>query len=230
MVDSDENFKRQMIWALKTDYQLSKAQNRGDALKYLERERRPSVVLSDLHLSPRLDSIDEGLKVLNTFKENAPEVKVIIVSANSEEQTITRAKQLGADDYIVKPFKIDFLKSAIEKVILKSSTLGVERRRCWRVECELPISYSLIEPKLPISGRSKTINIGRDGVTFPADQSIAAGSLLDLELSLQSKLIARALGEVKWGKIRDGIYQIGVQFLKITNEDRHEIANYIYRL
>lgn len=246
IVDNDGDFRRQMIWTLKEeDYQLFEAKNRKNALKYLEREKRPSVMLLGLHLQPRLDFVDEGLKVLEVFKEKASEVKVIIVTANTEEETISRARQLGADEYIVKPFKISFLKNTIKKVISKPIPLGVERRRYWRdkdgkpvgierrrywrVECELPISYSLIKAKLPISGRSKTINISKDGVVFSVDQLITAHSLLDLELSLQAGPIVRALGEVKWGEKTDGIYHIGVQFLEIADEDKHKIANYIYR-
>lgn len=246
IIDSNKHFKRQMVWALKEDYQVCDAQNRENALEYLERERRPAVILSDLYLEPRPDTIDEGLKVLKTFKEKAPEVKVIILTADSKKETISKAKQLGADEYIVKPFEVDFLKSTIKKVISRPIPLGVERRRYWRneygkpvgiekrrywrVECEFPISYSVIKTKPLIKGKSKTLNISKDGIMFVVDQFITTHSLLDLEIYLKHELVVKALGRIKWEKKLNGTYYIGAQFIKIADEDRHKIANYIYRI
>src|SRR5207253_6466239 len=68
------------------------------------RERRYDLVVLDL-LLPRLD----GLSVLRELAERAPDVPVLILSARSDLQAKLRSFELGARDYVAKPFSLDEL-------------------------------------------------------------------------------------------------------------------------
>lgn len=58
---------------------------------------KPQVVLLDLNL-PQVD----GLQVLSKLKEADPKMPIIIVSAQSTMRTFTRARELGAEGYVLK--------------------------------------------------------------------------------------------------------------------------------
>ncbi len=66
--------------------------------------RPPDVVIVDLGL----DDID-GLEVLRKIRQSS-DVPILIVTAKYEPQSVAEGKELGVDDYIVKPFDYkDFL-------------------------------------------------------------------------------------------------------------------------
>ena len=124
VIDGDKHFRRQIIWALEEDFQLLEAKDRDTAIQFLEKEKKPDVILMELFLPPGPDYLDEGFTVLNKFKENVPEVKVIVVTTIDTRDIVDKTRELGADGYIIKPFSVQHLKNSIKKVILK----GVERR------------------------------------------------------------------------------------------------------
>lgn len=76
---------------------------RGDDALAMARERLPDIVLLDLML-PGIS----GLNVLRELKARPETAKVgvIIVSALGSEDDIVLGLNLGADDYVVKPFRI----------------------------------------------------------------------------------------------------------------------------
>ncbi len=82
------------------------------AIEYI-RQQRPHLVFLDLHM-PGLN----GLEVLRETKALDATIKVIIITAIEDEETIRQARGLGAIDYVIKPFSLDYLK---EEVLTKVS-------------------------------------------------------------------------------------------------------------
>jgi len=78
------------------------------------REERPHLVFLDLHM-PGLN----GLDVLKEARQMDESMKIIIITAIEDEETMNRAKTLGATDYVIKPFSLEYLK---EEVLAKVST------------------------------------------------------------------------------------------------------------
>src|SRR5258707_7311316 len=66
------------------------------------------VAILDL-LLPRID----GLAVLRDLRQHSPELPVVILSARSDLPTKLRGFELGANDYVVKPFSLDELIARI---------------------------------------------------------------------------------------------------------------------
>ena len=97
-------------------YLVASAIDGQQALKMIP-EEQPDVILLDL-IMPGMN----GLEVLERIKSN-PEFKsipVIMLTGRSEGGDITRAKECGVDDYIVKPFNRNLLLETIKKVMKKS--------------------------------------------------------------------------------------------------------------
>ena len=78
------------------------------------REERPHLVFLDLHM-PGVN----GLDVLREAKQVDETIKIIVVTAIEDEEMIRQAKTLGASDYVIKPFSLQYLE---ENVLAKVST------------------------------------------------------------------------------------------------------------
>ena len=57
-----------------------------------------------------------GIDILKIYKEEELESKVIMISAVGQQSVIDQGMQLGADDYIVKPFTPEQLVERVNKV------------------------------------------------------------------------------------------------------------------
>ena len=90
------------------------------------REERPHLVFLDLHM-PGLN----GLEVLKEAHEMDDTIKIIVITAIADEETIQKAKSLGASDYVIKPFSLEYLK---EEVLTKVSTSLYEDLRATNQE------------------------------------------------------------------------------------------------
>jgi DNA-binding NtrC family response regulator len=72
------------------------------------KSKKPDMVLIDINM-PEMD----GLEVLKRIKENDPSVAVIMISGAQDTETISQALEMGAHDYITKPFNLDYLKTSV---------------------------------------------------------------------------------------------------------------------
>ena len=89
--------------------------NDGQTAINLALEKRPDLILLDVML-PRID----GLTVCKKIK-NAYNVPILMVSAKDDELDKIVGLELGADDYISKPFAIEELLARIEVVFRRES-------------------------------------------------------------------------------------------------------------
>jgi len=86
----------------------------GNAALSSIRKEQPHLVFLDLHM-PGLN----GLEVLQEARKIDDTIKFIIITAVEDEDIIKKARQLGAADYVIKPFSLEYLK---EEVLGKVST------------------------------------------------------------------------------------------------------------
>jgi len=78
------------------------------------KEEHPKVVLLDI-LMPGMS----GLEALKIIREIDPKIGVIMTTVIQEEDTAKRAIELGAYDYVTKPFDIDYLEMTVLVKLLK---------------------------------------------------------------------------------------------------------------
>ncbi|ATD54896.1 response regulator transcription factor [Clostridium chauvoei] len=98
---------------INSGYDVITASNGNDAVK-MARENKPSLVLLDLML-PGIDGFDV-CKVIKGDKE-LKNTSIIMLTAKGEELDKILGLELGADDYITKPFSIRELLARIKAVL-----------------------------------------------------------------------------------------------------------------
>jgi two-component system KDP operon response regulator KdpE len=87
----------------------------------LAEERRPDAILLDI-VMPEIT----GLELMRRIRERA-NTPIILVTAKDKDQDKVRGLELGADDYIVKPFSLEELGARIRAVLRRSSGQDTER-------------------------------------------------------------------------------------------------------
>lgn len=114
VVDDDALMRRSLAFNLEqAGYRVSSAGTAEDALALAHRDL-PSLVLLDIGL-PGMD----GLDALRSFKDELL-VPVIFVTARRRELDEVVGLELGADDYITKPFDVDVLLAHIKAVLRRT--------------------------------------------------------------------------------------------------------------
>jgi DNA-binding response OmpR family regulator len=114
LVDDDALLRRSLAFNLEqASYRVSTAATAEDALA-LARRDRPDLVLLDIGL-PGMD----GLDALRYFQAQVG-VPVIFLTARRRELDQVLGLELGADDYITKPFDLDVLLARIKAVLRRS--------------------------------------------------------------------------------------------------------------
>jgi two-component system response regulator MprA len=109
LVVDDEPEVRQLMEHFLTErgYEVRIAENGRLGLLALD-AFAPDVVLLDMHM-PEMD----GLETLRQLAVRAPSLPVIMVTVNDDMETTSRLLQMGAADYVPKPFNLDYLEQAI---------------------------------------------------------------------------------------------------------------------
>ncbi len=98
------------------------AQEGPEALSLIE-EKRPAVVLLDVGL-PEMDGF-EVLQAIRLFSD----VPVIMLTVQDDEMSKVQGLELGADDYVTKPFSHLELLARVRAVLRRSQTLPLTHER-----------------------------------------------------------------------------------------------------
>lgn len=111
VIDDDTDLLDVITYALRREgYDVLGA---ADGLQALDRVRsdQPDFIILDVRL-PRLN----GFEVCRRIR-HISEVPIIMLSARTDEPDVLRGLQLGADDYMVKPFSLKQLAARIETIM-----------------------------------------------------------------------------------------------------------------
>jgi two-component system alkaline phosphatase synthesis response regulator PhoP len=116
VVDDEYNIVELVKYNLKSNgYEVKEAYDGKEAIEMALSEKFDLIIL-DLML-PKID----GIEVCKTIKENNPNIKVIMLTAKSSESDKVLGLNIGADDYITKPFSIKELLARVNAVLRRSN-------------------------------------------------------------------------------------------------------------
>jgi PAS domain S-box-containing protein len=116
----------------RNQYRVETANDGPSALEAVERFH-PNLMFLDIGL-PGIS----GIEVLKKVKEKDPSVRVIMITGQTEDELIRQARVLGADDYVTKPFTLEYLSGEVLDKLHKqlfyelrstSTDLAIEREK-----------------------------------------------------------------------------------------------------
>jgi len=152
LIVDDEADIRDLVAGILQDegYATRTAKNSDDALAAMA-TRRPNLVLLDIWLQ---GSALDGLQLLDAFKQEHPEVAVVMISGHGNIETAVAAIKHGAYDFIEKPFKADRLLLVAERAIENVRL----RREVKQLKQMAPIQTALIGKSAAIAQLRQTID------------------------------------------------------------------------
>jgi DNA-binding response OmpR family regulator len=95
-------------------YELEEASDGAEAIRKLEKNQY-DLLLLDINMPGK-----SGLDVLRFIKEKKLDCRIIMLSGRLGFSVATETLKLGADEYITKPFSVEFLLLTIKKVLEKA--------------------------------------------------------------------------------------------------------------
>ena len=109
IVEDDEAIANSVAYSLdRAGYRTLRAGDGAQALR-LFRQQRPDLVILDLML-PQMD----GWRVTEELRREDPRVPVIVCSARTSEFDRVHGLEMGADDYVTKPFSMKELLARVQ--------------------------------------------------------------------------------------------------------------------
>jgi DNA-binding response OmpR family regulator len=208
VVEDEDAIAEPLVDGLRREgYEVHRAATAADAL---DRARRPDLVLLDLRL-PDAD----GLDVCRALRERSS-VPIIIVTARGEESDRVVGLELGADDYVVKPFGVRELIARIRAVTRRTGgrandgaalrvgelTVDVRARRAQVGGQELELTPKEFDILAALAGDAGAV-ISRRRLLEEVWETTWYGSAKTIDVHVAA--LRRKLGDARWIETVRGI-------------------------
>lgn len=140
VVDDDEGARDSLKFILEDEYEVCHADGGRKALEIFSK-MKPDLVFLD-KIMPDM----EGIEVLQRMKQVYPFTPVIILTAYSSLKDAAQAIQIGASDYIPKPFAVREIKEKAAELLRYGThrTLDVEHLRQRWITRKRNIRYKFV--------------------------------------------------------------------------------------
>jgi len=112
IVEDDERIRKEIKTFFKADFDIAEASSIKEALPYLDYD----IVLLDLNLGG-----ESSLPLICKIKSAC-----IVISVQDDEQTIVKALEEGACDYVTKPFSLNVLKARIHAILRRNNNQNID--------------------------------------------------------------------------------------------------------
>jgi len=114
-VDDDPLIVESLSIALGDEYLIHSAESREQTKNLLRKlGKTPSIAMVDLGLPPLPHNPDEGFKLINELLVFNPNIKILVLSGQSDTANIQHALTLGAVDFVPKPCDVPLLRSRLK--------------------------------------------------------------------------------------------------------------------
>ncbi len=215
VVDDEPQIGELISEALSNEFDVVTARSGEEAIRRAVLEH-PNCILMDV-MMPQMGGF-MLCEILKSIKQTRL-IPILIVSAKPRQEVWSMAQEMGALDYIEKPFTISAIADAVHRAM---TVAPVERRRTPRVKMKLPI---LLRGK-DAQGRefeihSETEDVSRFGALVRLPVRIHVGEVVELQqdsfpgVHMEAiKTRARVVWNDSEGTI--GPYRHGLEFLEAT--------------
>lgn len=122
LVVDDESRMRKLVrdFLVRKDFEVLEAGDGEAAVDLFFQEKEIDLIILDV-MMPKMD----GWEVCRTIRKHS-QVPIIMLTAKGEERDELRGFELGADEYISKPFSPKILVARVEAILRRSGSLNTE--------------------------------------------------------------------------------------------------------
>lgn len=118
VADDEPIMLKTIALKLKKDgHEVIATDNGREAIELIESEK-PELVITDIMMP-----FASGLEIAGKVKQSASPVPVIILSSMGQENVVLEAFNLGADDFITKPFSPNELSVRVKRLMVPHAAL-----------------------------------------------------------------------------------------------------------
>jgi DNA-binding response OmpR family regulator len=134
VVDDDPDIRGLLAFTLEDEGHTVRVACDGDAALVAMAERAPDCMVLDL-MMPGLD----GFAVLRSKRQQglAPETRILILTCKTAERDFVRGWELGADEYVTKPFDPVRVTTIVSELLAVAPAVLSERRDAELQKAEL---------------------------------------------------------------------------------------------
>ena len=116
IVDDDPLIRDALSAALGDEFNILLAEDRPQAIRLVRGlESPPELALVDLGLPPTPHRPQEGFRLITELLAHAPQIKIITLSGQNEEDNARHARALGAFEFVAKPCRPEALRDQLRK-------------------------------------------------------------------------------------------------------------------
>ena len=108
----------------------------------------PALILLDINLPD-----GSGLDFLQSIKRDCPDCPVILLTANDTDGDIVNGLELGADDYITKPFSLSVLRARVNTQLRKAAAMSEKEKDNEHVYRKEPYVFDFDRMKFMVDGK-----------------------------------------------------------------------------
>jgi two-component system alkaline phosphatase synthesis response regulator PhoP len=181
LVEDENNLARPLQFNLEQEgYEVRATPSGREALVFLAREKYDLIIL-DLMIEEM-----DGLEVARRVRSHDQKLPILMLTARSTEQDRVQGLEIGADDYMVKPFHLRELFLRVQRMLERSS---------WYAEIRVP------PQEIEIAGyRINLENLTGTGPRGDVQLTALEAKLLEVLASDPNRVFSRAeLLETAWG-------------------------------
>jgi DNA-binding response OmpR family regulator len=185
LVEDEEHLARGLAFNLEAEGYRVESTERGEAA--LERLAEPTAAPVDLVVLDVMLPGISGFEVVRRLREMENQVPVLLLTARDAARDIVHGLDLGADDYLTKPFSLPVLLARARTLLRRAAQIGSETAP----EAPFVIGSATVHPD--------RFELERDGETY---------SLTAKELALLRLLWARRDTAVSRGEILQEVWDL----------------------
>lgn len=219
VVDDEEDILELVGYNLAQEGYEILTESRGERVPSIARSANPDLILLDLML-PDMDGL-ELCRLLKSYPKTAA-IPIVMLTAKAEEVDIVVGLEMGADDYITKPFSPRVLVARVKAVLRrKSKTRGDETSVISIHDLDIdPGRHEVLVKKKPVELTVTEFKIlhllaRRPGWVFTRNQMVEAVrgeeyAVTDRAIDVQIVSIRKKLG--RYGSVIETVRGIGYRF------------------
>ena len=186
VVDDNEDFRIFMRYSLELQYRVKLAVNGNEAWEMMQ-EELPDLVISDV-MMPQMDGYELCKNIKNDIEIS--HIPIILLTAKASEEHQLEGLNVGADDYITKPFIMEVLKLRFNLII----EMNVKRQEIFNQDIKIEPSRITITP-LDQQLVEKAIQIVEDNISETEFSVEELASSLNISRSYFYKKMIKITGK-----------------------------------